>query len=744
MGNQLLASKVVVYEEQPALQQIAGVLTAVLGLAGVTEWGPIGTARLVQSPSEYKRLYGGYTLSGEVAQAVEGFFLNGGQQLYVSRVVHCTDPTDPSTKSSAAATKNLTTDAIAATSGSILSSLSGPFDFVVTGKTLITSIDGAGNQTTTITGVAATRLCANAGTYDLANNDTLTVTLDGGDAQTITFVSGNFVDIDAATAAEVVAVINGQLVGGFAAVDGGKVRITSDRKGTGSGVNVTGGTANAAFGFTTGNVAGSGNVSDLSAVTVAEIVAALDLVVTGATVSVSGGYISIVSDTSGASSSVLVQSASTADALVGLDNATHTGTDADTLDTLQIDAKWDGTYGNELSIRIAAATSGDAARFNLTVVRNGVNVEVWPNLSMDSSDPRYVETIINDDDVGSMYITATDLAAATPSPYDRPVNGLFGPLTGGNNGLTSLGDNDFIGGTSSNGRVGMRALDTVADLTLLAIPGRATSAVHNAMLTYCEITRGMAVFALLDPPSNCNAEEIVEYVETTAALLELSEFGAVHWPRIAVRNPNKTVFGNDKNIYAAPSGYVAGVLARGDSSVRGGVYQPAAGITRGVVFGCLGFEGDDTLDENKRDLVYPKNINPITTGRGLPRFIDGTRTLKSTGNFPGIAERRGAIFIEQSIKDGLQIARHRNNDETLRAEASRVVETFLTTQMNNGAFRTKDPATAFFVDFGRGLNSDAVVFAHQLLGRIGLATNKSIDWVVLGFSQDTRAVDNAA
>jgi hypothetical protein len=34
------------------------------------------------------------------------------------------------------------------------------------------------------------------------------------------------------------------------------------------------------------------------------------------------------------------------------------------------------------------------------------------------------------------------------------------------------------------------------------------------------------------------------------------------------------------------------------------------------------------LEERKRDLVYPKRINPLTTGPGLPRYIDGSRTLK--------------------------------------------------------------------------------------------------------------------
>ncbi len=187
-----------------------------------------------------------------------------------------------------------------------------------------------------------------------------------------------------------------------------------------------------------------------------------------------------------------------------------------------------------------------------------------------------------------------------------------------------------------------------------------------------------------------------------------------------------------------------GVMARTDSAREGGVYDPPAGIEKGVLFDVLGFETDECLDEEKRDLVYPARINPLTTDTGLPRFIDGTKTLRETGNFPSVAERRGVINIEQSIKAGLQFARHKNNDEILRARVKRTVDGYLTLQMNLGAFRSRDPAKAFFSDFGDGLNTPAVVFSGKLVGRIGLATQKPIDFVVLSFSQDTRAFDSAA
>ena len=82
-------------------------------------------------------------------------------------------------------------------------------------------------------------------------------------------------------------------------------------------------------------------------------------------------------------------------------------------------------------------------------------------------------------------------------------------------------------------------------------------------------------------------------------------------------------------------------------------------------------QADEVLEERKRDLVYPKRINPLTAFPGAPRHIDGARTLKGDGNFPTVAERRGVIFIEQSLKLGLLFAKHKNNTEALRSTLAR-------------------------------------------------------------------------
>ena len=361
--------------------------------------------------------------------------------------------------------------------------------------------------------------------------------------------------------------------------------------------------------------------------------------------------------------------------------------------------------------------------------------ELFANVTMTPGEVRHVEAVLNDTRSGSVLVRVIDQAL----PGSPALDIQTASLAGGDDGLVGLDDNDFMG--SEVGKTGLRALDTVQDLSLLLVPGRATSATHNAMVSYCEQVREGLVFAVLDPPAAMSATDIIDYVTTTTALGNISEHAAIYWPRVKVLNPSRSVFGSSDQLVVAPSGIIAGVFSRADGARPGGVYDPPAGIDKGRMFGVLGFETDEVLEERKRDLVYPKRINPLTTGPGLPRYIDGSRTLKGDGNFPYVAERRGVSFIERSLKQGLQFARHKNNTEGLRAQVRRTITAFLLTQMNNGAFRSREPDKAFFVDVSDTLNTPSVIFAGKLIARVGLATNKPAEFIILRISQDTRALE---
>lgn len=737
MSNALLSSKVVIEEEEPSIRTIEAVQTSIVAAVGITERGPIAEPVLVTSFDEFRDIFGTFTADADLTLAAQGFFDNGGQFLVVVRTVHFTDPADASTKTSAAATLNLLTSATGPTSGTETGSAVEPFN-LAPGDDLDIAIDGGGPATATFNATAASRESGNAETFALSNGMTLTVSVDGGPVQTISFLTAEFVAIGAATAEEVAAVINAKITGAQASVTSGgtKVTITSDRKGTGSGINVTGGTANTPLAFTTGNTAGTGNVSNIDAVTVAEVKSIVEAAVTGVTVSNVGGAAKLTSNTTGTSSSVQVQASSTADDELGFDNAVHSGTTGAAVPTLQVDGKTDGTYANDLQIKIEVATDGDSSHFNMTVLDDGLVAEFWPNLSMIDTDSRYAESIVNSGSEASKLIAVTDLDAATTQ---RPANGTTGPLSGGDDGLSGLVDNDFIG--DSAGLTGIRALDQVQEANILIVPAQATAAIQNAMISYCEIVKNMAMFPILGPPPGLSATQIITYFGTTAAVLGLSEFGAAYWPRVEILNPSRTIFGNVDRITVSPEGIIAGVYARTDAATPGGVYNAPAGIEDGQLVGVLGFETDEVLDENKRDLVQPKRINVLTKLQGTPRYIDGAYTLKGDGNFPFVPQRRGAIFIEQSVKNGTQFARWKNNTAALRRTVDRSVTAFLKVQMNNGAFASNDPATAFFVDFSDKLNTVAGVVSGKLLGRVGLAFNTPAVWVIIRFSRDTRALD---
>jgi hypothetical protein len=709
-------------------------------MTGVAQKGPLTKTR-ISSFTEFQQIYGGYLTASELPQAVEGFFAQGaGGTLWIERVVHYTDITNAATKTSAAASlvPDLKTKGA---SGTVLSGNAEPYN-LEPGETLLIKTDGGAPETVTFNASAAFAESDDETFDDIAVGDDLIVSIDGGTNQTIDFASGTFT-LGAATAAEVAAIINSQLVGGSAVVAGlTKVRIRSDTRGTDSTVQVisVGSTANSPgdrLNFPTTLQVGGGNVGNIDAVTAAEAVTRINAGTTGLTAVVEGTRVRLTSDTTGASSSVQVTSASTALAF-GFDNAIHSGlTGAPPIaDTLEVDGKYDGAYANGLSVQVLAATSGRADEFNFKVLQSGLILEVFANLTMDSTKPNYAIAIVNSDVLGSRYITITDALAAGTVLERRPADGTFGTLSGGVDGLVGLVEADYIGDDASD--TGLYAFDTVKDLSLIAVPGQASSFVHNQMVFYAETHREGLVFGVLDPPSDLSASAMAGYVQDTALLFQLSEHAAIFWPELIVSNPSTSIFGSATDITVAPSGYVMGVMARTDQ-LPGGIYVQPAGIDTGVLRFVKSVVNEETLDEKKRDLVYPANVNPINFGTQY--YIDGARTLKGDGNFPSIAESRGVGFIRRSIQAGLEPFKFKPTDTEGRLGVDSQIRKFLRQEMNKGAFRSREESKAFLVDVGDQLNPPSVELSRRIIAKVGLATRRPAEFIDVFFSQDTRALD---
>lgn len=730
----LVSSKVVSYREPPAIRTVPTTPTAVAAMQGITEKGPTGVPTVVTSFRDYRRIFGGYIADSVFPLMVELFFAEGGTRLWVNRVVHYTDVSDANTKTSAKATVTLTSPSVA-TQGTVLGANTEPFD-LEPGDTLDVDVDGGGATTATFNATAAARTSGSTETFGLTNGDTLTLQVDGGATQTVTFLTAEFSNIALATAAEVAAVINAKATGLQATAAAGAVTITSDKRGTGSGINVTGGTANAVLNFTTGLINGTGNVADIDAVTAAEVKTVVEAAVAGCTVTDVGGAVQIVTDTVGSTGSIQVAATSiNADTVLGLDNAVHAGTDAGVANALTIQGKYDGAYANgptNFQVIISDATDGDATHFNLTEVVKGVSGRTYANAVNDGTSTNDISAQLNSK-FGSEFIAGVFVASG------RPSNGTYS-LSGGDDGLVGLVDADWIGSQAAN--TGFYAFDPVKEIRVIGTPDNTDEDVQVAMQDYADITRNQSMFAVVGIP-DLLASDAVAHVNAEG-INGRTETSAVYWPHAFVTNPSTAIYGSDEELLVSPVALLMGLYSRVDGARDGGVFDEPAGTEIGRLVSVRGLPGGDVseaFDERKRDIVQGANINPITAEPGIPFYVDGHELTKSDGPFPSVSQSRGVIFISESIKTGMNVYRHRANDEDTRDSVKRTIEAFLLLQFRRKAFRHPTPEECYQVDTDANTVNTAVEReAKRLNAEVALATQRPIKWVILRFSQDQRDV----
>jgi hypothetical protein len=705
-----LGPEVTTPERPPAAPTIPTLATAVTGVAGVTERGPVRVPTLVLGWDQYKKKFGGFTEDAELTKQMFCFFTEVGRApVYISRVVHYTTIGDAGTKQSVASTGNIDT-AGAATQGSVTSS-NPQTHLLVPADDLDIKVDAGAADTATFNATAAA-VTGSGGTYPTgwSSAKTLLVTLDSGAEQTIDFPGTSH------TLAEVIDVINPLLVGGYADDNGGQLRITSDTKGTGSRVEIGAGTGNTELGFAgTEDVSGTGNVASIAAVTGAEIKTIVEAAVSGCTVTTEGtGESTIKTDTVGSGGSIQVEGG-TARTKIGFDNAVHSGSAAAPGTTAVATAASDGTHGDNLVVRIAAASSGDSDEFNWQTLESGIVRETFPNLSTVLTDARYWETIVNHVASGSQYLVLTDSLTGTP-PNNRPINGDY-PLSGGNNGLTGLADADFVGDSAA--KTGLYAFDTKNDVTLVGVPGNTATAVTQAVADYNETAHDKQTFGVVGPPADQTGAAARDYWVANLKGRSKRTLGA--WPRIKITNPAPTVYTSDADglITVDPAGALFGMIARMDRDFEGGVHKAPSGSKRGYLIVAKDLETEEALDPAVEDILFPNNLNVITWYEGARIHLNGPKTMDTSGSFPSAGERRGSEYLKRLIRLTIRGMLHDDNTTELQNAVDRAVLRILKAEMEVGAFTTRDPRTAFFTDFGPGMNTPDVIAQNRFRGKVG-------------------------
>jgi phage tail sheath protein FI len=243
---------------------------------------------------------------------------------------------------------------------------------------------------------------------------------------------------------------------------------------------------------------------------------------------------------------------------------------------------------------------------------------------------------------------------------------------------------------------------------------------------FCQQRRA---FLLIDPPASWTTSQ--KATDATVGVNSL-RIGLVKDHSAVMYPPLKIDLGG-KEVFVAPSGAIAGLFSRIDSTR--GVWKAPAG-TEADLRGVIGVKYKFSDGEN--GVLNPKAVNTI---RVFPNGIVswGARTMDGDDGFGSeykyIPIRRLALFMEESLYRGLKWAVFEPNDEPLWSQIRLNVGAFMHNLFRQGAFQGQTPRDAYFVkcDSSTTTQNDRNLGIVNVI--VGFAPLKPAEFVVLSLQQ---------
>ena len=410
------------------------------------------------------------------------------------------------------------------------------------------------------------------------------------------------------------------------------------------------------------------------------------------------------------------------------------------LDTLRISAIGPPEEAAGVSVEIADDSPPEEGAeppndtFKL-IIRKGSLEETFDNLTLRRGrGARNVETVVNDPQDGSKIIRIQDMSVAGSMAERRPQVGRYElavPAEEAAETTTSivLAPSDFQGDAVE--RTGMEGLQIADDVTMLCAPDlmaayqagaidlEGVQAVQLAMISHCE-RMGDRV-AILDAPPGMKPQEIQNWRVNVANYD--SSYASLYYPWIKVFDP-----ASGKNILVPPSGHMAGIWARTDST-RGVHKAPANEVIGGAI------DIEMPITKGEQDILNPVGINCIRAFPGRGIRVWGARTLSSNPSWTYLNVRRLFNYVEKSIDSGTQWVVFEPNDMALWEKINRSVTAFLTTVWRTGALFGGTPSEAFYVKCDAETNPPEARDLGIVTTEIGICPVKPAEFVVFRISQ---------
>ncbi|PWU14359.1 MAG: hypothetical protein C5B50_17420 [Verrucomicrobia bacterium] len=445
------------------------------------------------------------------------------------------------------------------------------------------------------------------------------------------------------------------------------------------------------------------------------------------------------------------------------------------------------------ALNLAQPIFFETLEFSLAVFLKGRLMEIFPGLSLVGDHIRYVDSVINGPPTSkypataaglpSQYIRVDDLKSITPYPDNLPdvqspqlVQGRL-QLRGGRDGIAALQPMDFTGDPAAGEKRGLRALEDVEEISIVAVPdiliepvspalyapavpprldpclpcpAPTASAfpfspppsesaprfslsdifqVQQALVEHCEAMQFR--FAVVDPPDFSGAKQHVDFAEIQTWRRGFdTEFAALYFPWILVRDPLQ--LGGQVVRRIPPSGHVAGVYANTD--LTEGVFKAPANA-------ILQWAQDMTTEVSvdMQGILNPIGVNCLRAfpGRGLRVY--GARTMSSDTSWRFVNVRRLMCMIEHALVLSLQWAAFEPNNIYLWHSVTVSISGFLETIWKQGGLAGNTAEESFYVKCDATNNPMAITEDGQLIIEVGVAPISPAEFVVfrIGRTHDT-------
>ena len=271
----------------------------------------------------------------------------------------------------------------------------------------------------------------------------------------------------------------------------------------------------------------------------------------------------------------------------------------------------------------------------------------------------------------------------------------------------------------------LQLLNSIDDVSLIAIPGIGSETVVGAGMNYCANRPLSDCFFLGDMRQD--NDTVPEAEAFIAAITPMNSYGAVYTPWIKMLDPTGV---SPEPILVPPAGFVAGLYGKTDA--QRGVWKAPAG-TSAALGGAAGLAVNFT--DVQQGNLNPKNVNCIRQFAAAGIVLWGARTVNADPEYGYIPVRRMAIFLRVSIYRGIQWAVFEPNDEPLWSQLRLNIRSFMTGLFRRGAFQGATPSQAFFVKCDSETTTQNDINLGIVNVLVGFAPLKPAEFVVVKISQ---------